>query len=164
MKQVYISIIIIFFSLELMAQNFTNDAGMRFNRGATLTYRQFFKEEMALEGFIGYYNNGIRLGGLKEFFKPAFANRSDNFMFYFGYGVQGGLTYSNYHRFFNREYRYEWKLSPVFGLNGVIGLEYYLDEVPFLIAIDARPYFEFSLNQIFELNISDITFSIKYRF
>jgi hypothetical protein len=164
MKLIYTSCLFIFLSVGVSAQNYTRDAGIRFGQGFIGSYRQFYKEDMAIDLYGGFLNRGLIFGGLKENFRPALTRYSDNFRLYFGYGVHAGFNYTNSYKFLNRQYHYDWTLSPLFGMDGIVGLEYYFPEVPVLVAFDVKPYFEFSLNRIFELSIFDVTFSVKYRF
>ena len=164
MKLLYTSLLFFAISLGVSAQNYMRDAGIRFGKGVIGSYRQFYKDDLAIEIYGGYLNRGMVFGGIRESFTPAFTKYSDNFRLYYGYGVHAGFTYTNSHKFLNREYRYDWMFSPFFGMDGIIGIEYYFPEVPILVAADLKPYFEFSLNRIFEINPINITLSVKYRF
>lgn len=164
MKLKYAFCLFVFISIDLAAQNYTRDAGIRFGQGFIGSYRQFYKEDMAIDIYGGYLNRGLILGGLRENFRPALTRYSANFRLYYGYGVHAGFNYTNSYTYLNREYRYDWTLSPLFGMDGIVGLEYYFPEVPILVAFDVKPYFEFSLNRIFELSIFDVSFCAKYRF
>ena len=164
MKFIYTSILFMFFFANLSGQNYTRDAGLRFGKGFIGSYRQFYKEDKALDLYGGYLNRGLIFGGLREYIEPAFTKYSDNFRLYYGFGVHAGFNYTNSYGVFNREYRYDWKFSPLFGMDGIAGIEYHLPEVPILVAADIKPYFEFSTTRIFQLRVFDISFSVKYRF
>lgn len=164
MKLLYTLIILVLFGFGLSGQNYTRDVGMQFGNEVSVVYRQFYKEDMALELFAGYRDRGLRIGGRREFFKPALTTYSENFAFYYGYGVHAGFSYTNKHNVLNREYRYDWKFSPIFGMHGVLGLEYHFPEVPLLVSMDIKPYYEFSLYKIFSMKIVDVSFMLKYRF
>lgn len=164
MKLIFTSIALCFLSIALMGQNYTRDAGVRFGSGLRATYRQFYKEDMAVEIFFGYQNRGLKIGAMREFYKPAFTQYSGNFRLYYGYGIHAGFTYTNHHIMFNREYRYDWTFSPVFGMDGIVGVDYAFPEVPIMVSVDIKPYYEFSRNQIFYVQVFDVSFSVKYRF
>jgi hypothetical protein len=164
MKLFFTTILFILLGLGVNAQNYTRDAGFRFGGGFSLNYRQFTKENVAMELFVGYQERGLRIGGLKQQFTPAFERYSENFKLYYGYGVHTGFTYTNKHKLFNREYKYDWTFSPVFGMDGIVGLEYYFHEVPILVSADIRPYFEFSINRFFHVKPFNMSLSVKYRF
>lgn len=152
------------FCLATSAQNYMRDAGIRIGRGVVANYRHFYKDERAIEFFAGYQERGMRIGGMQQYFIPALTKYSENFRVFYGYGVHTGFTYTNGHRIFNREYRYDWIFSPVFGVNGNFGLEYTLPEVPICVSTDIKPFFEFSTYRIYYLQIIDVSLSVKYRF
>lgn len=164
MKLIVIPVFFFLFSSCLLGQNYTRDAGIRFGSGFVGSYRQFYKENMAIEIFAGYYERGMKFGGMKESFKPALTKYSENFRFYYGYGVHTGFTYTNYHKTFNREYHYDWIFSPVFGMDALVGIDYTFPDVPVLVSADLKPYYEFSLNRIFQVKVLDISFCVKYMF
>jgi hypothetical protein len=163
MKLLYTTVLICFLGMELYGQNYTRDAGLCFGNGLLVTYRQFYKENMAFEMFGGYQDRGMRLGGLREFYKPALTKYSGNFRFFYGYGVHTGFNYTNQYKMFNRVYRYDWKFTPLFGMDGIVGIDYAFSEVPIIVAADIKPFYEFSLNRIFHIQL-DASFSVKYRF
>lgn len=164
MRLLYTSIVLILFSLGVKGQNYMRDAGVRTGSGFYATYRQFYKEKKALEFYAGYKDRGLRVGGIQEHFRPALTKYSENFRLYYGYGVHTGFTYTNQHKMFNREYRYNWTFSPVFGMDGIVGLEYRFPDVPVVVATDLKPYFEFSVHRIFYMQLFEVAFSVKYRF
>ncbi len=155
----------ILFSFSLLhAQNYTRDAGIRFGDGTVFAYRQFVKDDLALELFLVFQDRGFRVGGMKQHFLPAFEQYSENFKLYYGYGVHTGISYTNKHQLLNRTYYYDWTLSPLFGMDGIIGLEYYFPEVPIMVSSELKPFFEFSINRIFILRPVNMSISVKYRF
>lgn len=157
-------LIFLFVVTEVSAQYYTRDAGIRAGEGVFLSYRQFFKEEMALEGYAGISKNGFRLLALREYFTPMAASRSDNLKFMYGYGVHAGVTYTNRYKLFNKVYHHDWMWSPQFGFDGIVGIEYSVSEFPLLISGALQPYFEFSLNRYFLLRPLNLVIAVKYRF
>ena len=164
MKFTFTTIFLFIICICIKGQNYTRDAGARFGNGVAITYRQFTKEHVALELFVSFYDRGLRIGALKQSFIPALQNHSENFKLYYGYGVHTGFTYTNKHQLFNRVYYYDWIFSPLFGMDGIFGLEYYFPEVPIMVSAEIRPYFEFSRNRIFWVKPFNMSLSVKYRF
>lgn len=162
--RIIVGLLLFSLSLNTLAQNYTRDAGVKFGGSFTCSYRQFYKETMAVEIFGGIRYRGFYAGGMREFFQPALTKYSDNFKLYYGYGVHTGFTYTNHHKSFNREYRYDWVFSPVFGMDAIAGIEYNFPEVPILVSADIQPYYEFSLNRIFQLELINVSLSVRYRF
>jgi hypothetical protein len=157
-------LLFVFIGLSGYCQNYIRDAGIKFGDNVAFSYRKFYKETMAVDFFGGIRYNGLYAGAMREFFQPALTKYSDNFKLYYGYGIHAGFNYTNHYKFLNREYRYNWVFSPIFGMDALVGIEYYFPEVPIIVSADIQPYFEFSLNRIFQLDIMNVYLSVKYRF
>lgn len=136
---------------------------MRFGYGFYGTYRQFFKEDMAVEGLAGFRDNGMNFTALREYFLPVLTEYSSSFKFYYGYGVHAGFSYTNKFRILNREYRHDYMFTPLFGVDGIFGLEYYVSEMPLMFSADLKPFFEYSINRYFNIQL-ELSFTVKYRF
>lgn len=164
MKYLYCSIILLLICFESSGQNYTRDAGIRTGEGFFVSYRVFFDENTALEGFAGFARNGIRIIALREYFKPLATKRSDNLKFVYGYGIHAGLAYTNKFRFLYRTYYHDWRWTPQFGLDGLAGIEYGAPDLPLLVSVAAQPYFEYSLNRYFQMKALNLVVCFKYRF
>lgn len=156
--------IFLFFCLASYSQNYTRDAGIRIGDGFFASYRQFYDIDKAMEGFAGFTRRGFRLGALRECFKPAATNRTENLKFVYGYGIHAGVTYTNKFTILNRVYYHDWKWSPQFGIDGIVGFEYTAPEFPLLVSASLQPYFEYSLNRYFQLKPFNFIVSFNYRF
>ncbi len=164
MKQLYSLCVILFCCTGAFSQNFTRDAGVRFGEGVFVTYRQFFDDYQAVEFLAGFSKNGFRVIGMKEYFTPLVKDRSDNLKIAYGWGIHGGINYTNKYRVLNRVYYHDWMWTPQFGFDGLVGLEYSATEYPFLVRAAIHPYFEYSLNKYFNLNVFNFIVSFNYRF
>jgi hypothetical protein len=149
----------------ICSQNYTRNAGLRIGNATGLTYRQYIDKESAFEAIINYTKGGLRLTALKQYYRPAFYEISDNLNFIYGYGAHVGVYYTNKYKILNKSYKlYEWRYSPVFGLDGYLGLEYEFREFPFVIGIDIKPFFEFSTSRFFYIFLDDTALSLKFKF
>ena len=147
------------------AQNYTRDAGLRVGDYFTATYRQYLEEDQGIEGMLFFGRRGITLTVLREHFQPALGHISGNLYFQYGYGAHLGFRYLDHYQIINRTYQLDgYKLTPLLGIDGLIGLEYRFPEFPFLVSLDIKPYFEYSTIQIFSIYLQSVGFSIKYRF
>jgi hypothetical protein len=141
------------------SQNFSNANtysrafGVKMYPGA-LTYKKFNKQNIATEA-IGYFNlDGFSLTMLKEFHTPVID--VENLSWYYGYGAHLGIWSD------------EWKKNNVktgnsniaVGLDGIIGLDYKFNNVPFNFSIDWQP--SFSIIQSYFNNQGGI--GIRYTF
>lgn len=146
------------------SQYYTRDAGIRVGEGVFISYRQFYSEEMALEGLVGFSRDGLRIMGMREYFRPFGKVRSEYLHFMYGYGIHVGIDYTNRYKVFGRTYYHDWMWSPKFGVDGTIGFDFEASEVPLMISAAMQPYFEFSTNQYFALKPFNFVVSFKYRF
>ncbi|NJK86288.1 MAG: hypothetical protein HC906_10270 [Bacteroidales bacterium] len=165
MRLILILLFGIMFIAPATSQNYTRDAGFRFGSFPSFSYRQFEDETSAFELMISGSWRKIRFTVLREYFSPAFMQFSDNISFVYGYGAHVGMMYSNEYKLLFRTYQLdEWKLSPGFGLDALLGFEYNLGDLPIVIGMDFKPFFEFSTTRIFYIFLDDASFSLKYKF
>ena len=149
----------------LNAQNYTRDAGIRFGDYFSTSYRHFLDDEQALEAMFSVGHRGANMTILKQVSRPALGHISGNLYFTYGYGAHAGFRYADRYRVLTRTYGLdEYRFMPLIGLDGMIALEYRLPRLPVLFILDAKPYFEYSTIQIFNVYLNSIGLSIKYRF
>ncbi len=149
----------------IYSQNYTRDIGLRAGTTLGFTYRQYLDEENAFEANVSFRMRNLRITALKQFLRPAFYEITDNLVFAYGYGAHIGLYYTNRFNILNNTYRLDgWRFSPVFGLDGYLGLEYHFREFPFILGIDIKPFFEFSTSRFFYIFLDDSALALKYRF
>lgn len=155
--------LLLFFQTK--AQNYTRDAGVRAGFLINATYRQYNNDESFLEMMAGFNHNTLSYTVLKEFSKPALTEFSPNLQFIYGFGLHAGITRKIKYQVLTRTYYYdEYRISPVFGVDGYIGLEYWFPEIPFIVGIDFKPFFEFSTIQYFNINLFDTALTLKFKF
>ncbi len=157
-------LLLIFFCVKSYSQNYTRDVGIRIGDGFFASYRQYYDEGKAVEGFAGFSKRGFRIIALKEYFKPVAVNRTSNMNLVYGFGIHAGVSYTNKFTFLHRVYYHDWKWTPQFGFDGIVGLEYAVPDLPLIFCTAFQPYFEYSLNRYFQLKPFNFIFAIKYRF
>jgi hypothetical protein len=149
----------------LNAQNYTRDAGIRVGDYLSASYRIYSEDDQAIEGLLFFGRKGITFTIMKEHFQPALGHISEYLYFTYGYGAHLGFRYLDHYKVLSRTVQYDdYRLTPLLGLDGIIGVEYRFPEFPFMVSLDAKPYFEFSTIQIFSIYLQSVGFSIKYRF
>ncbi|MDA3779225.1 MAG: hypothetical protein PF487_03180 [Bacteroidales bacterium] len=129
---------IFFLSLSLFAQpgnkNLSKEIGIRGGVFNGLTFKHFIDKENALEGIVTSRWEGIGFTGLYEKHKTAF--ETENLFWYYGGGAHLGFwNGDNSDRFDENRY------YTLIGIDGIIGIEYYIKEVPINIGIDWKPCF-----------------------
>lgn len=150
---------VIGFSITESVNGQSYDKGIGIRGGITngISYKQFIGESAAFEGILGVQYNGIQLTGLYEIHSPAFDIEQLNW--YYGIGGHIGF-YSNGYDPPYADNNYDIA-RPVFGLDGILGLEYHLKEVPFTIGIDVKPFIEFTDPDIY---LWDAGLTVRYTF
>lgn len=143
-KQLMIGILVIggFCAMpsETSAQS-TYNTGIGLRGGITngLTVKHFLDEANALEGILSTRFRGFQITGLYERHTTAFDEERLNWFF----GVGGHIgAYDDYDGPFDND-RYG-NGQPVIGIDGIVGLEYHIEPIPFTIGVSAKPFFEFA--------------------
>ncbi len=157
--------LILLLSLQLKGQHYTRDAGVRGGMLPSVCYRQYNNDFQYSEVMLSLSRNAVRVTFLREYAQPALQEFSENLLFVYGYGAHSGLSRMDHYRMLNRTYFYnDYRFSPVFGIDGYLGLEYRFPEFPFFIGLDIKPFFEFSTTQFFSLWLNDMAFVLKLKF
>lgn len=164
MRQIIIIGLFLCVAPMAMGQYYTRDAGIRTGEGVFISYRQFFDEEKAIEGFAGFYDGGFKILALREYIQPLTYSNADNLSFVYGWGIHLGVDYTNHYKVFYQEYYHDWMWNPRFGVDGLVGFDYTASALPFVISAALQPYFEFSLDQYFRVKPLNFVISFKYRF
>lgn len=157
--------LVLFLSLPVSAQDNSRAVGLRGGLSSGFTYRQYLDPEIAYEGLLSFRQGGMQFTVSREIIQPAMFEFSEDFFFIYGYGGHIGFNYTdNYNIMFHEYIYYEKRFSPLIGIDGYVGLEYHIPVIPIHVGIDLKPFFEFSLYEIFRLVPWDFGFTIKYVF
>jgi hypothetical protein len=111
--------------------------GVKFYPGGAITLKHFTKKNTALEGLAYFWGDGFRITGLYEFHGNI--SGAPGLQWYVGPGVHAGF-WNN--RYWNRRYP-GYKSEAIFGIDGVLGLDYKFNGVPINMSLDWQPSFEF---------------------
>lgn len=112
------------------AQDYKTGFGIRGGLSNGLTIKHFISSESALEGLLTARWNGFLVTGLYERHAQAFG--ITGLYWYYGFGAHIGTWNHNY-----RKDRYD--NYSVIGVDGIIGIEYNITEIPFNISLDYKP-------------------------
>lgn len=124
---------------SLAAQPYQTGAGLRLGWDAGLTVKHFPKPQTAIEGVLHAYPYGYWLTILIEKQVPAFD--LNGLYWYYGAGAHAGLWADG-----PRGRYYDWdEAEPVLGIDGVLGLEYVIGDIPFTVGIDWKPMLNFNV-------------------
>ena len=144
---------VIAIALTSHAQDYKTGIGIRGGLSNGLTVKHFISSDVALEGLLTARWNGFLVTGLYE--KHAQAFGVTGLYWYYGFGAHIGSWNHTY-----KEDQYD--NYSVIGIDGIIGIEYNITEIPFNISIDYKP----GINVLGKpLGMSDeVALSIRYVF
>lgn len=166
MKRLLIISLFIFASYHIFAQGFTQSVGVRGGISSGFEYRFFTNDANSYKFLISARDRHreFKIHAFKEFHKYDLFDFSDQLVFFFGAGVHLGFeSWDVVH--FQQNTRWEQTRSSVIaGLDGLAGLEYVFYEFPVSAGLEIKPYFDIFGKEVFDLQLFDIAFTIKYLF
>jgi hypothetical protein len=114
--------------------DYTTAVGFRFGIEGGITLKHFISADRAVEGILstGWPGRGIRLTALYEIHAGAFEVERLSWF----YGIGGHIGHGRYGRGKYDIYKY---YGPVIGIDGIIGIEYQIKEIPFSASLDLKP-------------------------
>jgi hypothetical protein len=144
MKRVLITFMILA-SLHVAAQDYHTGIGIRLGGlNSGLTVKHFVNSRAAVEGILGFGYRHFMLTGLYEVHQPI-AN-APGLAWYYGGGAHiGFFNYGGYYRNYKgRPYyvEYDGDHAAVFGIDGIVGIEYKFNKAPLNIGLDIKPFFD----------------------
>jgi hypothetical protein len=148
MQKLFILLAFVFIAATISAQNVTQPSGYKTAIGfkyypASVTVKSFIKENAALEGLLSFWDYGTRFTALYEFYKNI--NNIDGLKWYVGPGAHLGFWNNNWEdKYPDRE------AGAMFGIDGVIGLDYKIKNLPIDVSLDWQPSFTFVGYNYFE--------------
>lgn len=128
------------FSVTVQAQsNYTTGIGFRGGAASGLTLKHFIRSDAAIEGILSssFRYRGAVLTVLYEKHAPAF--NAAGLQWYYGLGGHIGI-HDGRHYYYNHKHRHYDNGVLGVGIDGILGLEYYIGDIPFTIGADIKPY------------------------
>lgn len=122
---------------QSMGSSYKTALGVKFYPGGAITIKHFTKSTAAIEGLAYFWGDGFRITGLYEFHGNI--TGAKGLKWYVGPGAHVGFWNS---RYWNRRYP-GYKTEALFGIDGVLGLDYKFKGAPINMSIDWQPSFEF---------------------
>ena len=135
MKKVLILLMLAISSITY-SQQYENAIGFRGGFTQGITFKHFLGSANALEGILATRWSGFSLTGLHEIHANAFEVEGLNW--YYGGGGHVGLYNGDIS---NRYFDDPSKSYTVIGLDGILGIEYNIGEIPINISLDWKPAF-----------------------
>ena len=116
------------------AQDYGTGIGIRGGSANGLTIKHFIKSDVAIEGIISTRWQGLNLTGLYEIHARAF--NEPGFNWYYGFGAHIGFWDGDHAHWGDDDKDYT-----ILGLDGILGLEYNIREIPINLSVDWKPAF-----------------------
>ncbi|NBC82204.1 MAG: hypothetical protein GVY19_02370 [Bacteroidetes bacterium] len=121
--------------------DYKTSIGIRLGAANGLTVKHFTSDATSLEGILSTRWDGFIITGLYEINQDVFDTR--NFNFYYGGGAHVGFWDLNNRPtpWDSRDDEFDDNSYVAIGIDGIVGLEYTFDEVPFNLSLDWKPAF-----------------------
>jgi hypothetical protein len=156
MKRAFFIITISLFCIfQSKAQDYNTGIGLRGGFASGLTIKHFLSQKKAIEGIFDSRWHGFSVTGLYEIHAQAFDTKRLNW--YYGVGGHVGFWDGKYYRDYHNDNSYT-----VIGIDGILGLEYNFEEIPFNLSIDWKP--AFNINESSGFNGDGGAISLRYIF
>jgi hypothetical protein len=130
----------------LNTYHYKNAVGVRFGETSGLTIKHFTSANKAIEGIVGVWYHAVSVTVLSERYAPAF--NTAGFNWYYGIGGHVAIETDN-HRHYNegrRGYHHYHGDGAAIGVDGILGLEYKIQPIPFALSLDMKPFMEVTTN------------------
>lgn len=148
----------------LAAQDFQNAVGIRGGITAGFEYRLYTEEASSYRFLLGTRDNGVQMHVFKEFHQYNQFTFSEQLSFFYGVGVHSGYQRWDVRHQSGNATWYDTRTAFLMGLDGLAGLEYLFYQVPLSIGFEAKPYFDILGRQMFNIELFDFAFTLKYHF
>jgi hypothetical protein len=159
---------VLLYTGNLSGQISTRQAGVRLGYRSGIFYQVSSETGNAETGYnalLSFNNNGIQLTGLKIVYENSFNGISPNLFFGWGYGGHVGFIYSDHVRSMGEDYYFhDDRFCPLIGIDGWLAAEYRIRDIPVIVSLNLKPYFEITVPAFVRLMPGDFGFSISYVF
>lgn len=140
--QKFFLIVMVFFAFALSAEslhaqgaNYNSAVGLRLGYPLSVSYKTFFKENIAFEGYVGFRGysgySWVSLSAAVQVHAPI--ESVDGLQWYYG----GGASVYFYN--FDNAFIGDNSTTTAFGLQGYLGLDYTFADIPLSITADWIP-------------------------
>lgn len=124
-----------------MGSSYSTAIGLRGGETSGLTIKHFFGGSAAIEGIFGFWHHGFTATVLYEQHVSAFGAAGLNW--YYGAGGHVAIhTHNTYYGYGHRRNGYYDNDNFGLGVDGIVGLEYKIPQVPIALSIDLKPFIE----------------------
>jgi len=169
MKQFSLLFILMIIVSDIFAESQQKAVGIRGGISSGFEYRVFNAEQSSYKVLLSTRKRGLQLTGLKEFHIPEAFDFDKDLSFVYGFGAHVGFESWYVDRYHSdgllSDYWYRDRSSgPVAGLDALAAVEYSISQIPLVVGIEAKPYFNLFGKSFFQVQPFDFAFTVKYTF
>ncbi len=165
MKKIYTIIFLLCLSTAAFSQFYNKEVGIRGGYSSGITFRINLQENLSYEAQLNYRDNGGIFTIYRQQHLEMGMDRLGNWEFLYGFGIHAGFYYTDTYKILNREIYYGKEIfTPVIGMDGYVGIDYKLVDIPMSFGLSFQPFMELSLKQVFGINLWDFGFHARYMF
>ncbi len=165
MRKFYTIIFLLCLSTAAFSQFYNKEVGIRGGYSSGITFRINLQENLSYEAQLNYRDNGGIFTIYRQQHLEMGMDRLGNWEFLYGFGIHAGFYYTDTYKILNREIYYGKEIfTPVIGMDGYVGIDYKLVDIPMSFGISFQPFMELSLKQVFGINLWDFGFHARYMF
>jgi hypothetical protein len=153
-RSILIIVLAIGFAITVSAQEYKTGLGIRAGNSLGFNIKHFQSKKVALEGILSTRWEGFDITGLYEVHGQAFD--VEHLTWYYGGGLHIGFYKGSDAYWGEPGTQYT-----VFGMDGILGMEYTFQEIPICLGLDWKPELNFTgYTGIW----SEFAFSVRYVF
>jgi len=165
MRNLYIIIFFLCVSPAAFSQFYAKEVGLRGGYSGGFTFRVNLEEDLSYEAQLCYRDQGAILTMFRQQHKEMGMDRLGNWEFLYGFGVHAGFYFTDRYKILFREIYFGREIfTPVVGMDGYVGIDYKLVDLPISFGVSFQPHMELSLKQVFGINFWDFGFHARYMF
>ena len=165
MKKFYIIIFLLCLAPAAFSQFYNKEVGIRGGYSSGITFRVNLEESLSYEAQLNYRDKGAVFTMYRQQHSEIGMDRMGNWEFLYGIGLHAGFYYTDTYTVLFREIYFGTEIfTPVIGMDGYVGIDYKLVDIPMSFGISFQPYMELSLKQVFGINFWDFGFHVRYMF
>lgn len=165
MRNLYIIILLLCLSPAAFSQFYNKEVGLRGGYSSGITFRVNLEESLSYEAQLSYRDKGGIFTMFRQQHHELGMDRMGNWEFIYGFGMHAGFYFTDSYKILHREIYFGSEVfTPVLGMDGYLGIDYRLVDIPMSFGISFQPYMELSLMKIFGINMWDFGFHVRYMF
>ncbi len=115
------------------SQEYKTGIGLRGGFSSGINLKHFLSPENAIEGIVAFHRGGLLVTGLYQFHTTAFD--VPGLQWYYGLGAHMGIYGENH----PRGWFPDDKTYITLGVDGIVGLDYKIEEIPISLSLDVMP-------------------------